>query len=156
MQFHVGSDHGGVALREVLVETLRAWEVPVLSQVGPQAPGEKADYPDVARELCARVLAGEGEVCGLLVCGTGQGMAMTANKVRGIRAGVVGDVFSAKMIRAHNNANVICLGERVLGTELAKSLLRAFIDAQFEGGRHAHRVAGIGQAGQAEQAGQGS
>ena len=95
-------------------------------------------------EVCEQVLrdreGGATDVFGLLICGTGQGVAMTANKVAGIRAGVVSDGFSAKMIRAHNDANVLCLGERVLGTELAKYLLRQFIDAEFEGGRHGDRV----------------
>jgi ribose 5-phosphate isomerase B len=144
MRFHVGSDHGGVELRQVLVEALGKWGCAVLSESGP-APGEKADYPEVAVEVCQRVLqdraGGAQDVFGLLVCGTGQGVAMTANKIRGIRAGVVLDGFSAKMLRAHNDANVLCVGERVVGTELAKYLLRQFIDAEFEGGRHARRVA---------------
>lgn len=144
MRFHVGSDHGGVTLRGVLVEALAGWEIEVVAVHGPDSAGEKVDYPNVARAVCAAVVAardaGEDDVFGLLVCGTGQGVAMTANKVDGIRAGVVGDVFSAQMIRAHNDANVLCLGERVLGTELAKSLLRAFVDTPFEGGRHARRV----------------
>ena len=145
MQFHVGSDHGGVTLLDVLVEQLGEWSFEVLSRCGPATPGERVDYPHVAVEVCQRVLhdrdAGSAEVFGLLVCGTGQGMAMTANKIPGIRAGVVVDVFSAKMIRAHNDANVLCLGERVLGAGLAKLLVRQFIDASFEGGRHAQRVA---------------
>ncbi|MCA9697828.1 MAG: RpiB/LacA/LacB family sugar-phosphate isomerase [Myxococcales bacterium] len=144
MRFHVGSDHGGVLLLDVLVQALAAWSCPVLSRTGPPTPSERADYPGVAVDVCRRVLAaraeGDADVFGLLVCGTGQGMAITANKVPGIRAGVVSDGFSAKMIRAHNDANVLCLGERVLGTELAMCLLRQFVDAAFEGGRHARRV----------------
>lgn len=151
MRFHVGSDHGGVELRKVLIAALAEWELPVDSVSGPAEAGERVDYPDVAAEVCRRVLAdrqrGQREVYGLLICGTGQGVAMTANKFAGIRAGVVGDAFSAKMIRAHNDANVICLGERVLGTELAKLLLRTFVDAEFEGGRHARRVEKIAAAG---------
>jgi ribose 5-phosphate isomerase B len=144
MRFHVGSDHGGVELRKLLVEALAEWAQPVLSEHGPASADERADYPRVAVDVCERVLedraAGADDVFGLLICGTGQGMAMTANKVPGIRAAVVADAFSAKMARAHNDANVLCLGERVLGSELAKYLLRQFIDAQFEGGRHATRV----------------
>ncbi len=144
MKFHVGSDHGGVTLREILCESLRGWEHAIVSVSGPVNAGEKADYPDVASAVCRRVLAaraqGEADVFGLLVCGTGPGMAIAANKVPGIRAGVVGDAFSAQMIRGHNDANVICLGERVVGSELAKVLLRAFVDTPFEGGRHARRV----------------
>ncbi len=144
MRFHVGSDHGGVELRKVLVDALREWGYPVLSEAGPGSASERVDYPKVAVEVCQRVLearaAGAKDVFGLLICGTGQGIAMAANKLPGIRAGVVADGFSATMIRAHNDANVLCLGERVLGTELAKHLLRCFVDAEFEGGRHARRV----------------
>lgn len=143
-QFHVGSDHGGAELRKILVAALREWSCPVLSDLGPANGDERVDYPRLAVDVCERVLrdrnAGATDVFGLLVCGTGQGVAMTANKIAGIRAGVVSDGFSAKMIRAHNDANVLCLGERVLGTELAKYLLRQFIDAEFEGGRHRDRV----------------
>ena len=147
MRFHVGSDHGGVVLREVLVEALREWGYPVLSVSGPARADEKTDYPEIAAEVCKKVLrdheTGEegADVVGLIVCGTGQGVAMCANKFPGIRAGVVGDAFSAKMIRAHNDANVLCLGQRVLGSGLARTILRAFLDASFEGGRHARRVA---------------
>ncbi len=149
MRFHVGSDHGGISLRKHLVQALRDWGIPVLGEVGPSQPGESVDYPDIAREVCRRLVSDSAEPgdLALLVCGTGQGMAMTANKLTGVRAGVVGDPFSARMIRMHNDANVICLGERVLGSELAKLLLREFIDARFEGGRHLQRVAKIeGQA----------
>lgn len=145
MRFHVGSDHGGVELRKVLVGALGEWGHAVLSELGPASSSERVDYPNLAVEVCERVLAdrraGGADVFGLLVCGTGQGVAMAANKIPGIRAGVVADGFSAQMVRAHNDANVLCLGERVLGTELAKHLLRCFVEAQFEGGRHAQRVA---------------
>lgn len=142
MRFHVGSDHGGVVLRDRLVAALREWGHEVAEVSGPADPSRRTDYPDVAREVCARVLRDPGSF-GLLVCGTGQGMCMAANKVPGIRAGVAGDPFSARMLRAHNDANVVCLGERVVGVELAEDLLRAFVDARFEGGRHAERVAKI-------------
>ncbi len=147
MRLHLGSDHGGVALRDELARFLRDNGHDVAGISGPTAADEKADYPDVAGEVCRALLADEGSF-GLLVCGTGQGMAISANKVPGIRAGVVGDVFSARMIRAHNDANVICLGERVTGVELAKALLEAFVSTEFEGGRHQRRVdkiAGLGE-----------
>ncbi len=151
MRFHVGSDHGGVTLRKQLIAALRDWGITVISESGPEPGGESVDYPDIAHEICHRVLRDRAEhddVFGLLVCGTGQGMAMSANKLAGIRAGVVGDPFSARMIRVHNDANVICLGERVLGNELAKLLLREFVDARFEAGRHARRVAKLERAGE--------
>ena len=113
---------------------------------GPASAGEKADYPDVAAEVAQRVVGDAGSF-GLLVCGTGQGVAISANKVAGVRAGVVSDPFSARMLRAHNDANVLCLGQRVLGTELAKLLLEEFLTAEFEGGRHQRRVDKIGDVG---------
>jgi ribose 5-phosphate isomerase B len=139
VRFHVGSDHGGVALRAELTAALREWGHEIASEAGPAAAGEKADYPDVAHTIARRVLEDAGSF-GLLVCGTGQGMAIAANKVPGIRAGVVSDAFSARMLREHNDANVICMGERVLGPELAKTVLRAFTESSFEGGRHQRRV----------------
>ena len=150
-------------MRTVLISALGEWECPVLSVSGPIEAGDKADYPLVAAEVCRRVLAdrreGNGDVAGLLVCGTGQGMAMTANAMPDIRAAVVGDCFSARMARAHNDANVLCLGERVLGTELAGLLLEAFIHTPFEGGRHARRiglieVAGVADRGRSPDAGE--
>jgi ribose 5-phosphate isomerase B len=143
MRFHVGSDHGGVVLRKLLIAALREWDVAVVSEHGPADASESVDYPDVAAEVCRRMLRDRAEspdTFALLVCGTGQGMAISANKLAGVRAGVVADPFSARMIRVHNDANVICLGERVLGSELAKLLLREFVTARFEGGRHARRV----------------
>lgn len=146
MRFYVGSDHGGIEMREQLSELLRSWGHDIAESFGPEAPGEAVDYPDVAQALCKAVVKSEAEgtaANGLLVCGTGQGMAMSANKVEGIRAGAVADAFSAKMIREHNDANVICLGQRVLGDELAALILRTFVDAEFGAGRHARRVAKI-------------
>ncbi len=137
--FVVGSDHGGCTLRDLLVQQLREAGHEVLAIEGPADASSAVDYPDVARTVCASVVAAPGRL-GLLVCGTGQGMAISANKVAGIRAGVVADPFSARMLREHNDANVLCLGERVLGVEVARELLRAFVAAGFAGGRHERRV----------------
>ena len=142
LRFHLGSDHGGVTLREFLADELRKSGHEVVSTSGPAPGGDSVDYPDVAKQVCDLVKDDAGSF-GLLVCGTGQGMAMTANAVPGIRAGVVSDVFSARMTREHNDANVLCLGERVLGTELAREILDAFTRASFEGGRHQRRVSKI-------------
>ena len=139
MRWYVGSDHGGVVLRDQLVECLRGNGHEVESVKGPATSSESCDYPDIALEVCRLVVADEGSAA-LLVCGTGQGMAMSANKVPGIRAALVSDVFSAHMAREHNDANVLCLGQRVLGPGLATDLLSAFAGATFEGGRHARRV----------------
>lgn len=140
LKWFVGADHGGSALLNLLCEHLRAQGHEIVARRGAASPEERCDYPDVAQALCREFLqqAPEGRV--LLVCGTGQGMAMSANKVEGIRAGVVSDCFSAKMLRAHNNAQVLCLGERVLGSRLAQEILDAFCDTDFEGDRHLGRV----------------
>ncbi|MCB9712633.1 MAG: ribose 5-phosphate isomerase B [Myxococcales bacterium] len=142
MRWYVGSDHGGVALRDLLVAHLRTHGHEVLAVLGPAHEGESVDYPDVAMEVCDRTLADEGSLA-LLVCGTGQGMAMSANRRRGIRAALVSDVFSARMAREHNDANALCMGQRVLGPGLATDLLDAFVRARFSGGRHARRVGKI-------------
>lgn len=142
MRWVVGSDHGGVSLRDELVARLSERGDEVLAVHGPATEGDKADYPDVAMAVCDRVLAEPGSF-GLLVCGTGQGMAMSANRRRGIRAALVSDVFSARMAREHNDANALCMGQRVLGPGLAGDLLEAFAKARFEGGRHERRVGKI-------------
>lgn len=149
MRWYVGGDHGAVELRRVLVEWLRARGDDVAGELGPTESSQSVDYPDVALAVCAQVLAEPGSR-GLLVCGTGQGMAMAANRVPGIRAAVVTDPFSARMARAHNDANVLCLGGRVVGLGLAVDLLEAFAGAAFEGGRHARRVDKIEAAGAAQ------
>lgn len=145
LRWYVGSDHGGSTLLDTLCEHLLAKGHEVLRRDGAKSAQDRCDYPDVARNVCEALLQAEGPEVGdaraLLVCGTGQGMAMSANKVPGIRAGVVSDCFSAKMLRAHNNAQVICLGERVLGSLLAQEILDAFCESEFEGERHAGRVA---------------
>lgn len=142
MRIHVGSDHGGVNLRRILAEHARDVGHEVAGEIGPASAEESVDYPDIAAEICRRVLADPGS-CGLIVCGTGQGVAMAANRHAGIRAAVVADPFSARMAREHNDANVLCMGERVLGPGLAKALFDAFVAARFEGGRHERRVAKI-------------
>ena len=142
MRLYVGSDHGGVELRQALLAHAEQAGHEVLAVVGPASASDSVDYPDIAKQVCAKVLADPGSF-GLLVCGTGQGVAMTANAIPGIRAGVVADVFSARMTRQHNDANVLCLGGRVLGIGLATDIFDAFAHAQFEGGRHARRVGKI-------------
>ena len=139
MRVHLGSDHAAIDLRRELAAAVAAFGHEVASESGPATASESVDYPDVAVEVARRVRAEPGSL-GLLVCGTGQGMAMAANKQAGIRAAVVMDPFSAAMAREHNDANVLCLGARVVGVELAKVLLRTFLDARFAGGRHARRV----------------
>lgn len=152
MRIYVGSDHGGVNLRRVLVAHAEDRGHQILSELGPSSSEDSVDYPDIAAEVCEKVLADPGSF-GLLVCGTGQGVAMAANRLHGIRAAPVGDPFSAQMARAHNDANVLCLGERVVGPGLAKALFDAFAAASFEGGRHDRRVAKIEALGRAPSGG---
>ena len=138
MKIITGSDHGGLSLKRVLIERMRGQGHDVVD-VGTDSSAS-CDYPDYAVLVARAVAAGEAEF-GLLVCGTGQGMAMSANRVPGVRAAVVSDTFSAHATREHNDANVLCLGERVVGPGLAGEILDTFLGASFEGGRHAGRVA---------------
>ncbi len=133
----VGCDHGGVELKRELVDVLteRGWTV---EDVGCHT-GDSVDYPDYAATVARRVAAGEARL-GLLICGTGIGMSMAANRVPGVRAALCGDAFSAEMTRRHNDANVLCLGARVVGPGLAATILAAFLDAPFDGDRHRRRI----------------
>ena len=137
MRVAIGSDHAGLLLRGVVKAALFAHGVEV-NDLGPQEP-TSVDYPDYAAKVCAEVTAGHADL-GVLVCGTGLGMSIAANKVQGIRAAVCRTEFEARLARQHNDANVLCLGERVTGPGLAEAILAAFLSAEFEGGRHAKRV----------------
>jgi ribose 5-phosphate isomerase B len=140
MRIAFGADHGGVALKDILAARLRDAGHTV-SDLGTHG-GDSVDYPDFGRAVAEAVASGAADR-GILVCGTGQGMAMTANKIPGVRAGVVSDAFSARMIVEHNNAQILSLGARVVGQSLAETLVDAFMAASFEGGRHARRVGKI-------------
>ena len=133
----IGCDHAATALKEELKAYLREQGIEV-RDFG-VAAGEKADYPAIAFALSSAVAKGECEL-GVLLCGTGVGMSIAANKVRGIRAACCGEPYSAKLTRQHNDSNVLCMGARVVGPELAKMILDEWLAAQFEGGRHATRV----------------
>jgi ribose 5-phosphate isomerase B len=138
MRWVVGSDHAGLALKRALVESLRAWGDEV-DDVGTHDESS-VDYPDFGAEVGRRVAA-SSDTRGLVVCGTGIGISIAANKVPGVRAAVVHDAFTAEMARKHNDANVIAIGARVVGPGVAEDALRRFRDTAFEGGRHARRVA---------------
>ena len=142
MKIAIGADHAGVDLKDRLAEFLQKLGAEV-TDVGTRGP-ESVDYPDFAREVARRVADGRAER-GVLVCGTGVGMSITATKVQGVRAAVVSEEYSAVMSRRHNDANVLCLGGRVVGTGLAESIVKAWLDAPFEGGRHEKRVDKIRQ-----------
>ena len=136
----LSSDHAAIALRGVIAAHIagKGWEV---VDIGPTTP-ESTPYPQHGAAAARRVASGD---CGLgiVLCGTGQGIMMAANKVAGIRCGVCSDTFSARMIRMHNDANMLSLGARVIGEGLALEIVDAFLNAEFEGGRHATRVAMI-------------
>lgn len=140
MKIAVGCDHGGLRLKRAVAEHLAAAGHEV-HDVGTHGP-ESVDYPEFARPVAVGVASGQFER-GVLVCGTGQGVAMTANAVPGVRAAVVSDTFSAAMATKHNDARVLCLGERVLGVGLALECVDAWLNSSFEGGRHSRRVAKI-------------
>lgn len=140
MKIAIGCDHGGLEHKNAIKEHLesRGFEV-VDSGIYEQV---SVDYPDIAEKVCANILSGECER-GFLVCGTGIGMSIAANKIKGIRAAVCSDHFSAKYTRLHNDTNILCLGGRVIGIGTALELVDIFVDTEFEGGRHANRVAKI-------------
>jgi ribose 5-phosphate isomerase B len=132
-----GSDHAGLALRAEAVKVARGAGLEV-EDLGPFS-GESVDYPDYARQVADAVASGRARL-GILVCGTGIGMSIAANKVRGVRAAHCASEFEARMARAHNDANVLCIGERVVGLGLGGAIVKAFLETPFEGGRHARRV----------------
>ena len=137
MRLAVGSDHGGRRLKEHLAEHLKKAGHEVVD-VGTYTD-DSCDYPDYAEKV-ARMVASMEVARGVLICGTGLGMSIAANKVAGVRAAVVSDAFSARMASEHNDARVLCMGERVIGFSLAETCLDAWLSAQFEGGRHGRRV----------------
>ena len=133
----LSSDHAAIELRKAVAAHIEAqgWEV---EDIGPQTP-ESTHYPKHGAAAAQLVASGECAL-GIVLCGTGQGIMMAANKVKGIRCGVCSDTFSAKMIRAHNNANMLSIGARVVGEGLALEIVDAFLGTEFEGGRHGTRV----------------
>ena len=134
----IASDHGGLDLKREIMEHLRQRGV-AFEDIG-TFTSESCNYPEYAEKAARGVADGTYER-GILVCGTGIGMSLAANKVRGIRCALCSDCFSAEMCRAHNDANMLALGGRVLGPELAKRIVDLFLDTEFLGGRHANRVA---------------
>lgn len=133
----VGSDHAGFSLKEELRGALTGWGWEV-EDAGCHSR-DSVDYPDLALEVARRVSLGDPSL-GLLVCGTGIGVCIAANKVEGIRAALCHETFSASASRAHNDANILCLGGRVIGPDLARVVLESFIKTPFEGGRHQRRL----------------
>ena len=137
MKIAIGSDHGGFDLKRVLVSKLEA-EGHTVIDLG-CGSNQSVDYPDFAEKVCSKVLSGEADR-GILVCGTGIGMSMSANRHRNIRAALCDNEYMARMSREHNNANILCLGDRVLGAGLAESVVDVWLRTEFSGGRHQRRI----------------
>ncbi len=138
MKIAMGCDHGGFHLKNSLKEDLISLGYEVVD-FGTYSE-ESCDYPDYAYQAAKAVANHECEL-GVVVCGTGIGVSMTANKVHGIRCALCHDVFSAKATRAHNDSNMLAMGERVIGEGLAKEILHAWLSSSYEGGRHDARIA---------------
>ena len=133
----LGCDHAGFALKEKMKK--------VIEDLGLEYKDfgcydeNSVDYPLIAKDVCKSVISGESEK-GILICGTGVGMSIAANKVKGIRASLCGDTFSAKFTRLHNDSNVLCMGARVIGEGIASEIVTTYLTTEFEGGRHERRV----------------
>ncbi len=141
MKVAFGCDHAGFPLKAEALAALGDRGLEVLD-LGTGSAEVSVDYPDFAHAVASRLTSGEVSL-GVLVCGSGVGMSMAANRHLGVRAVVCSEPYSARMARLHNDANVLCFGARVVGPGLARALIDAFLDASFEGGRHARRVARI-------------
>ena len=138
MKITIGSDHGAVELKDAVKKVLAEFDVEI-NDVGTFG-NDAADYPDIAEKVCAEVVSGNAER-GIVLCGTGIGISIAANKIKGIRCALCNDVFSAKMSREHNNANVLAMGGRVLGIGVAGEIVRAWLTTDFSGDeRHNRRI----------------
>ena len=140
MRSAIGSDHGGYRLKQQLTVFLAELDHE-FADFGTHS-AESVDYPDIAGVLSRAVAEGRFSR-GILICGTGIGMCLSANKIPGIRAALCTDTYMARMAQEHNDAQILCLGERVVGQGLAQEIVRTFLESEFEGGRHARRVGKI-------------
>ena len=138
MKITVGSDHGAVKLKEEVKMVLKEFDNIEIHDVGTFGT-DAVDYPDVAEKVCNEIINGHSDR-GILLCGTGIGMTIVANKFKGIRCALCNDVYSAKMSREHNNANILAMGGRVLGFGPAGEIVRAWLTTDFAGGRHERRI----------------
>ena len=143
MRIAMGADHAGFELKDHLAEMLRGKGHEV-DDLGTNS-GDSVDYPDFAAAVARKVTSAEASTAdlGILVCGTGVGIGIAANKIRGVRAATCNEIYSAAMARAHNDANVLAIGARVVGVGLAEEIVHAFLGTEFEGGRHGRRVGKI-------------
>ena len=137
MKVAIGSDHAGFEYKEMIKKYLEEKGFKVIDK-GTYS-NERTDYPIYAEKVAKAVVNGEADR-GILICGTGIGMSITANKIKGVRAALCQNDFMAKMARKHNNSNILCLGQRVVGTDHALSIVDTFFSTEFEGGRHEKRI----------------
>lgn len=136
MKIYIGCDHAGYEMKAAVKEFLES-KGHIVQDMG--GDGGRVDYPEIAKKV-GKAVVSDDDSRGILICGTGIGMSIAANKVKGVRAALCADHFSAKYTRLHNDANVMCMGARTLGVGVALELAELFIDTQFEGGRHETRV----------------
>lgn len=140
MKFYIGTDHAGFAVKEDIITLLKDRGCEIVD-LGPDTD-DRVDYPDFGHKVAKAVAKDEGSF-GIIVCGTGIGISISANKIQGIRAALCHDAYTAQMARAHNDSNILAFGQRVVGLGVIESMIDAFISTPFEGGRHAVRVAKI-------------
>ena len=137
MKIAIGSDHVGIELKPIILDYLKELKHEV-EDFGTYSK-ERTDYPIYGEKVAEAVAKGDYD-CGIVICGTGVGISIAANKVKGIRAVVCSEPYSAKLSKEHNGTNILAFGSRVIGSELAKMIVKEWLDAKFEGGRHANRV----------------
>lgn len=137
MKIVIGNDHAATALKLEIAEYLKSLGHEVIN-IGTDGTAS-CDYPEYGEKAGHMVVAGVAD-CGVLICGTGVGISIAANKVRGVRAAVCSDTATARLVKEHNNANIIAFGARIVGSELAKDIVKAYLDAEFAGGRHQTRI----------------
>ncbi|KZZ83829.1 MULTISPECIES: ribose 5-phosphate isomerase B [Bacillaceae] len=142
MKVAIASDHGGMNIREEIKSLMDEMGIQY-EDLGCEC-SQSVDYPDYAVPVAEKVASGEADR-GILICGTGIGMSIAANKVKGIRCALVHDIYSARLTREHNDSNVLAMGERVIGPGLARDIAKTWLQSDFEGGRHANRIGKIGQ-----------
>lgn len=137
MKIVIGNDHAATELKFEIVEYLKSLGHEVIN-IGTDSK-ESCNYPEYGEKAGRMVAAGEAD-CGVLICGTGVGISIAANKVHGVRAAVCSDTATARLVKEHNNANIIAFGARIVGSELAKDIVKSYLDAEFAGGRHQTRI----------------
>lgn len=142
MRIGIGNDHAAVEMKMQIQEYLKTLGHEVVNYGVDTA--ESCNYPEIGEKVGRAVVSGEVE-CAVLICGTGVGISIAANKVNGVRAAVCSDTTTARLVKQHNDANIIAFGARIVGIETAKNIVKEYLDAEFEGGRHAARVAMIAE-----------